>query len=237
MFIFLSTWSIKYDHHIIGNCGKEDRSDMTTGTTLRDKAFGLIKHGIVSGEWEGGTFISEKQLCERLQMSKTPIRSALDRLEMIGLVKLVANQGFVVQEMSLKKILDVYQLRLALETFAASQLTAKMDGPFFERLDENLAKQAEAVETRDIVEYVELDRQFHELIVSGLDNEEYSEAMSRLQDKFLRAVRTTFYRDRNRMYGSLEEHKQIRKALEGNDPALTVRLISQHIHFVEKVML
>jgi DNA-binding GntR family transcriptional regulator len=209
----------------------------TTGMTMRDIAFQKIKMSIVNGEWEGGTFLSEKWLSELLQMSKTPIRSALDRLEMMGLVRLVANQGFIIQEISLKKIMEIYELRLSLETFAANHLTGKMDKAFFDRLDANLAMQALAVDHEDIVRYVELDRQFHEIIISGMGNEEYADAMSRIQDKFLMAVRTTFYKNKNRLWGSLEEHKQIRAALEGEDPAATVDLVKKHIKYVEQVML
>jgi len=208
-----------------------------SGTTLRDTAFQEIKRSIVNGQWEGGTFLSEKWLSEQLQMSKTPIRSALDRLEMMGLVKLVPNQGFIVQEMSLKKIMDIYQLRLSLETFAASSLTGKMDEAFFGELDANLERQQSAAAEQNIVAYVELDREFHEIIIKGLDNEEYADAMSRIQDKFLMAVRTTFYKNKKRLWGSLEEHKQIRDALEREDPGETVRLVQQHIEFVRQVML
>lgn len=208
-----------------------------SGTTLRDAAFQKIKTSIVNGEWEGGTFLSEKWLSEHLQMSKTPIRSALDRLEMMGLVKLMPNQGFVVQEISLKKIMDIYELRLSLETFAVSHLTGKMDRDFFAKLDANLDKQAEAAKQEDIVGYVELDREFHEAIIAGLSNEEYADAMSRIQDKFLMAVRTTFYKNKKRLWGSLNEHKQIRDALEGEDAAWTVQLIRNHIEFVKQIML
>ncbi len=207
------------------------------GITLRDTAFLQIKKSIVQGKWGGGTFLSEKWLSEQLQMSKTPIRSALDRLEMMGLVKLVPNQGFVVQEISLKRILDIYELRLALESFAVRLLTGKMDKPFFEVLDANLERQREAVNREDIVGYVELDRQFHEAIISGMANEEYSDAVSRMQDKFLIAVRTTFYKNKDRLWGSLDEHRQIRNALAGNDPALSERLIRSHIEFVKQIML
>jgi len=207
------------------------------GITLRDSAFQRIKRLIVQGEWGGGTFLSEKRLSEQLQMSKTPIRSALDRLEMMGLVKLIPNQGFVVQEISLKHILDIYELRLALETFAAGRLTGKMDKLFFEILDENLHKQAEAINREEIIGYVELDRQFHEAIVAGMANEEYSDAVSRMQDKFLIAVRTTFYKNKDRLWGSFDEHKQIRDALAGSDPALSERLVRNHIEFVKQVML
>lgn len=207
------------------------------GTTLREEAFRQIKERIVQGEWGGGTFLSERRLSETLQMSKTPIRSALDRLEMMGLVKLMPNQGFVVQEVSLKKIMDIYELRLSLETFAVGRLTGNMDRAFFERIDANLEQQAEAAEREDIVGYVELDRQFHEAIIDGMANEEYADAMSRIQDKFLMAVRTTFYKNKGRLWGSLEEHRKIRDALVGDDPSHSERLIRAHIEFVKQIML
>ncbi|RAP74924.1 GntR family transcriptional regulator [Paenibacillus montanisoli] len=205
--------------------------------TLRDQAFEAIKKRIVSGEWHGGMFLSEKMLSELLGMSKTPIRSALDRLEMMGLVKLSPKQGVTVQEVSLKKILEIYELRLSLETFAVRRLTGKMDAGFFAGLDANLAKQAEAIEREDIIRYVELDRQFHAMIIAGLDNEEYTEVMSRIQDKFLLVVRTTFDRNKKRLAGSMEEHWQIRHALAGTDHELSVRLIQRHIEYVKKIML
>jgi len=207
-----------------------------TGMTLRDTAFRRIKASIVRGEWEGGTFLSEKKLCEMLEMSKTPIRSALDRLEEAGLVKLVANQGFVVQEISAKKIMEIYELRLSLETYAAERLTGKMDAAFFARLDDNIALQEKVVHAEAIAEYVELDRQFHETMVSGLANQEYSEAMARIQDKFLMAVRTTFYKKKSRLIGSVQEHKQIRDALAGTDPETTVELVRRHIEYVEHML-
>ncbi|MFD0715006.1 GntR family transcriptional regulator [Paenibacillus sp. GCM10027626] len=204
--------------------------------TLKEKAVETIRENIVSGRWPGGMFISEKMLKELLQMSNTPIRAALDRLEVMGLVKQSPKQGVIVQEISLKKIFEIYELRLSLETFAARKLTGRMDELFFMELDENLHQQEQAAAAVDIAAYVRLDRQFHERIVAGLDNEEYNEAMYRIQDKFLMAVRTTFNRNKARLPGSIEEHRQIRLALAGNDPQLTERLVAHHIEFVKSVM-
>lgn len=205
--------------------------------TLKEKATETIREKIVSGEWSGGTFLSEKFLSELLQMSKTPVRSALDRLEMMGLVKQSPNQGIIVQEISLKKILEIYELRLSLETFAARRLTGRMDQAFLDELDESVDRQEKAIQDDDIAAYVRCDREFHERIVAGLDNEEYVEAMARIQDKFLMAVRTTFAKNKDRLWGSIEEHRQIRQALAGSDPLETERLIERHIEYVKTVML
>jgi DNA-binding GntR family transcriptional regulator len=204
--------------------------------TLRETAFQVIKQHIVHGEWAGGMFLSEKFLSELLGMSKTPIRSAFDRLEMMGLVKLSPKQGVFVQELSLKKILEFYELRLSLETYAARKLTGRMDAAFFHRLDDNIALQDEAIRQDEISRYVELDREFHAMIVGGLDNEEYMEVMSRIQDKFLLVVRMTFVKNKRRLIGSIEEHRQIRDALAGQDAGLSARLIEAHIEYVKKIM-
>jgi len=204
--------------------------------TLKEKAVETIREHIVSGDWPGGMFISEKMLKELLQMSNTPIRSALDRLEMMGLVKQSPNQGVIVQEISLKKVFEIYELRLSLETFAGRKVTGRMDQDFFDRLDDNLQQQKHAIEAEDIAGYVRLDQEFHQQIVAGLDNEEYNEALSRIQDKFLMAVRTTFVRRKTRLQTSLEEHWQIRQALAGSDPQETERLLERHIEYVKTVM-
>ncbi len=83
---------------------------------------------------------------------------------------------------------------------------------------------------------MELDRQFHETIVSGLANEEYSEAMARIQDKFLMAVRTTFFKNKKRLLGSIREHKQIRDALAGADRERTATLVGMHLQYVEQML-
>lgn len=205
--------------------------------TYKDKAYEYIKARIVSGDWSGGTFLTEKFLSELLHMSKTPIRSALDRLEMNGLVKLSPKQGVIVQEVSLKKVLEIYELRLSLETFAARQLTGKLGRKHFGLFDQNLEEQAHAIGKGNIMRYVELDEKFHELLISGLDNDEFNDVMARIQDKFLMAVRATFFKNKERLWGSLEEHRAIRIALSGDNPQATEELVSKHIEYVKTIML
>lgn len=205
--------------------------------TMKDTAYEAIKTRIVNGEWEGGTFLTEKYLSELLQMSKTPIRSALDRLEMMGLVKLSPKQGIIVQYMSLKKVLEVYELRLALETFAAIRLTGKLSASILQRIDENLDKQEAAIRSNDINGYTYLDREFHELLVSGLDNAEFDDAMSRMQDKFMMALKAGFIKNRERLWGSHKEHRRIAEAYKSGDPTVTEKLVAEHIELVKAVML
>jgi len=204
---------------------------------LRQIAYEYIKEKIVSGEWPGGRFISERELQAELGMSKTPIRSALDRLESTGLVVLHPNQGAEIAELAPRTIFEIYELRKALETYAAREIAGKMDARFFRGMDDILERQKRAVDRTDIAEYVRQDRAFHAQIVAGLGNREYLEANERIQDRFILAVRATFYKNEGRLYSSFAEHVQIRRALEGDDPEHAVRLLAKHIDHVAQVLL
>lgn len=207
------------------------------GKPLKQIAYDYMKGKIVDGEWTGGRFISERELQETLGMSKTPIRSALERLESNGLVALHPNQGAVIAELPLRAVFEIYELRKALETYAAREITGKMDAGFFRELDDILERQRLALGEADIAEYVRQDRSFHARIVAGLDNAEYAEAMTRIQDRFILAVRVTFYKNKERLVSSFAEHRLIRDALQGNDPERAAALLTAHIEHVARVML
>ena len=212
--------------------GDDDRR----GVPLKQTAYDYMKRKIVDGKWAGGRFLSERELQEELGMSKTPIRSALDKLEANGLITLHPKQGAVVAELPLRKIFEIYELRKALETYAARELTGRMDAKFFRDLDANLELQQLAAAREDITEYVRLDRSFHARIVAGLGNEAYDETMERIQDRFIMSLRTTFYRETSRLVSSLEEHRRIRDALAGADAAAAARLVEQHLDYVMQIM-
>src|SRR6516162_1995631 len=84
---------------------------------LRQRAYGELKELIQSGALPAGAFLSERQLVGRLGMSKTPIRAALQQLEGEGLVSVSPQQGILVRELSAREILELFDLRAAVEPF------------------------------------------------------------------------------------------------------------------------
>lgn len=205
--------------------------------SLKDRAYQEIKERIVTGQWEGGTFLSEKYLSELLEMSKTPIRSALDRLEMAGLVKLAPKQGIVVQEISMRKTMEIFEIRLPLECYAVRRLTGRLGAELIQKLEGNLAEQHLAVNDKDLARYVYLDKIFHELIIGGLDNEEFNEVMSRIQDKFRMVVLSIVRKETDRLWVSTNEHEKIVEALKGNDPDVSENLIKEHFEYGKQIMI
>ena len=94
-----------------------DGPEGTERVLLKDQAYENLKNLILEEVFAPGTFLSERQLAARLDMSKTPIRSALERLETEGYVAVSPQQGIVVRESSLREIVDLFDIRIALEVF------------------------------------------------------------------------------------------------------------------------
>src|SRR5579872_388405 len=131
---------------------------------LADRAYDALKSSLQSGDFPPGMFLSERQLAARLGMSKTPLKSALVRLEQEGYLRISPQQGIVVREPSIQEVSDLFDLREAIETFAVRRLAGHVRPADAERLRDNLKGQARAVRERDASEATRLDTEFHTLL-------------------------------------------------------------------------
>src|SRR6516162_6667987 len=112
--------------------------------TLATRAYEDLKALFQDGTYAPGDFLTEGELARRLKMSKTPVRTALTRLEMDGFVTVSPQQGIGVRESSIHEILDIFDIRMALETFVVRRLAGTITPPQVERLRANLAAQSKA---------------------------------------------------------------------------------------------
>ena len=86
--------------------------------TIRDQVYQLLKNEICEGVYEPGYWLQEKELAQRLRVSRSPVREALLQLSRDGLVKNIPNRGVFVREFSIQDIEDVFDLRIMMESFA-----------------------------------------------------------------------------------------------------------------------
>ena len=94
------------------------RVKLKSRETLSDKAYRFIRNSIISGDVKGGELLTEKSIGEQLNMSRTPVKRALTRLEQEGYLKSVDGVGTIVLELSLKDLSDIYEVRIAIEKIA-----------------------------------------------------------------------------------------------------------------------
>src|SRR5262249_491897 len=84
---------------------------------MKDRAYDAIKRGILGTGFPPGSFLAERQLAEWLGMSKTPVKAALERLELEGFITVSPQQGIVVRDVAVREIADQYEIRVALEAY------------------------------------------------------------------------------------------------------------------------
>jgi DNA-binding GntR family transcriptional regulator len=197
---------------------------------LKEQAYEALKELILSGELPPGAFLSERSLAARLSMSKTPIRTALARLEMERLVTISPQQGIVVRGLSLAEINDHYDLRIALESFVVGKLAGRLTAEDDARLEDNHAAMRAAAAARDKPRFMACDAAFHLLLCEALGNQEILLVMAHQRDKFMRVIMPLIERHGERLDQTLAEHAGLVEAIrrgDGDDAAARIR---QHLN-------
>ncbi len=146
--------------------------------SLKSKAYNYIKEKIIKCEFEPGTFLDEKSLISELGASRTPIREALYKIEEEGFIQIIPKKGIIVTQITMKNILEVFQVREIIEPVAIEKYGQNLS---IERL--NYFK--EVYTRRDFDEDFAhgLDDDFHKFIVSAYKNEYMDNLIEDIQDQ------------------------------------------------------
>ena len=108
--------------------------DMTRNAPLKDVVYDAFRQAITSGRIPAGTIINEKQLSQALHISRTPIRSALDQLATEQLVERKTGSGITVLGVSVHDAEETFEIRVVLETLAATKAARNMTEADFEEM-------------------------------------------------------------------------------------------------------
>lgn len=181
---------------------------------LKDVAYNEIKESILNEKFEPGRFLSERELIELLGMSKTPIKAALTRLETEGFVTVSSKQGIIINDLSVNRIVDIYDLRIALETFNCQQIESRLTPEQEKELEGNLAETADIVSRLDVKNFAQADHDFHLIICECTGNQEIHRVLLNYHDHLQRITRRHLRKDPHRMEKFLEDHWKIYEALK-----------------------
>jgi DNA-binding GntR family transcriptional regulator len=204
---------------------------------LKDRAYAEIKQRILRGDFPPSTFLSERQMASQLDMSKTPVRAALGRLELEGFVTISPQQGIIIRDLTVHEIADQYEIRAALETYVVRTLAGRLTPAQLERLRVNLDAQEANCASRDVQQCVALDAAFHNLFCEFLGNQEILRVMGQLREKIHRVIGRVFQLNADRITTSYQEHCGIADAVIRGDPALAARRIEEHLEWGKRCLL
>jgi DNA-binding GntR family transcriptional regulator len=204
---------------------------------LKERAYAEIKKRILSNGFAAGVFLAERQLASDLGMSKTPVRAALERLELEGFVTISPQQGIIIRDLSVHDIADQYEIRAALETFVLRAVAGRLTPPQRHRLEANLQAQKANLSSCDVERGIALDQEFHILFCELLGNREILRVMGQLRDKIHRIISRVFKINPGRMSDSYADHCAIAQAVIEGDGALAARRLEEHLELGKRCLL
>ena len=195
---------------------------------LRDVVFNTLRRAIITGEFAPGERLMEISLANRLGVSRTPVREAIRKLELEGLVIMIPRKGAHVAKITEKSLRDVIEIRCVLEEFAASRACERITEEGKEKLKEAHRQFVEAAQTNDIIDIVEKDEQFHDAIFQATCNDRLITIINNLREQFYR-YRMEYVKDIEQHSVLVTEHEQLLHAIFNQDSETAKQIMRTHL--------
>jgi Transcriptional regulators len=193
-----------------------------------DRAYAALREDILTGRLSAGTALSEVDLAERLGVSRTPLRAALARLALEGLVDTTRGRTGVVSAVSAESVTELFELREALETQAARLAARRRDPDVFDALVDRFAAAPELLREGGVEAYYDLVAEFDAALDDALGNAVYRGALDGVRLHLARARRIATDNP-ERLVRSAEEHRLICAAIRDGDAALAASATTVHL--------
>jgi len=195
---------------------------------LRDIVFESIRAAIISGDLKPGERLMEVQLAEKLGVSRTPVREAIRKLELEGLVVMVVRKGAYVGGLSIKDITDVLELRAALEGLAAGLAADRITEVEIAQLQTIAIDFDKALIADNMEEMIVKDVEFHDTIFKATRNERLVQLTNNLREQVQR-FREMYIYNYNKSKELSTEHYEISDAIAKRDVDQAEKLAKKHI--------
>ncbi len=195
---------------------------------LRDVVFKKLRRAILTGELKPGERLMEIHLAEKLGVSRTPIREAIRKLELEGLVVMIPRKGAVVAEITEKSLKDVLEVRRALDMLSAELACERITEEGKQELKRACMEFENAVRDGELREIAQKDVALHNIIVEATGNIRLEQMVNNLSEQMYR-YRFEYIKDTSRHGALLEEHRGIYESILKCDKKLAAERAKEHI--------
>ena len=201
---------------------------MLESRPIREIAYEMLKHAIITGEIPAGERIVETDYADRLHISRTPLREALRKLERDGLVEYVLRRGVVVRAFTLTDVSQIYTIRNSLELLTLPAVVQNVTDKDIEDLRGRLRVMDELLAKDDIEGISPLARAFHNQIIQ-LSRQNRILRVIETQDEFITRFSAMAIKQENRRTEAHKEHYQLVEFLANRDLQGLETLLAHHI--------
>ena len=190
--------------------------------------FHVLREGIISGKLPGGMQLKQDEISAALNVSHIPVREALRRLEAQGLVRIHANRGAAVTELTRSELLDMMEVRATLSVMLMRNSAPMLTRADFDALEEIVCQQRDT-SVDDILRSEELNYKFHEVLTSHAKNSMANFLLELVHANIDRYLRASFYGSALTREVSINEHETIMLACREGDFESACNLLRDHI--------
>jgi GntR family transcriptional regulator, rspAB operon transcriptional repressor len=206
------------------------RTGNDSNGTLSQRVYQALKKDIITGQYQPGEALSEKALATRYRGSRTPVREAAVRLQQEHLMRIVANRGYFITQITIQWVNEIYEFRAAVEGASAEVAAQKnWDQAALDRLAQ-LAYTEHRVDDRpSYVRFIEADTEFHNSIARLTRNPLLIGAVADMRSQMERIMYASIDAG---YYGELpvSEHRGIVEAIQNRDAVLARQRMCDHIY-------
>lgn len=204
-------------------------------SSLKTLAYDTIKEKIVTGEYAPCEFLNEELLSARLQISRTPIRDALVRLEQEGLVEIRPKKGSIVTPLSVKDINMIFEIRRLYEPYILKTYGELIPEEQFHRFFKTFSQESTSSKCQSHNQYFyELDAAFHQIIVDACPNPYLRQSYARTQTQSDRFRFMTGNVSNSRVEDTLQEHLDILTSCLQKDWEAAAQKLLSHLEASKK---
>ena len=202
------------------------------GQLLTDRVFELLKREIVTGGLKPGEAFNEGAMAKRFNASRTPIREACNRLRDAGLLVAVANKGYTVAPITVKDVLDVYQLRSVVEPVCAEYAARNLSAEDVGELESLLQPELDHPENESHLALIDLNKAFHLRLAQATKNDR----IVSLIDSLLLAAARMDYAFMDLYPSAWTGHVEILAGLKAHDASKARRAMYRHVQLSQQRM-
>lgn len=216
--------------------GKLSKINLNDYKPLREVIFNSLREAIIIGELRPGERLMEVQLAEKMGVSRTPVREAIRKLELEGLVDMIPRKGAHVAELSIKDIMDVLEVRASLDGLATALAAERITDDELKELKHINVQFSSYIEKENLNGSIKKDAEFHDIIYRASRNDKLITILNNLREQVQR-FRVIYLKDYSSPKNLIKEHNDIYDAISIRSIEASRSLAKTHIQNQEATIL
>jgi len=196
---------------------------------LHEQVAGRLRQMLIEGEIAPGAKLNERELCEQLDVSRTPLREAIKMLAAEGLVELLPNRGAIAVSLTEQDIRHTFEVMAGLEALSGELAAQRVTDAEVAEIRALHFEMMAAYTRRDLSSYYRVNAQIHRAINAAAKNPVLAATYERMNSR-LHSLRFRSNQDGEKWANAVQEHEQMVDALSRRDAAALRAVLSSHLH-------